>query len=222
MEKKKSKKILKGILIVIAVLIVFLLIHTTRNFIIILNLQDKISEYTDSNNYHIKSVANEKNGVVMTVDYYKKDDKQVIFLERDNNGEITKMSIYDTGERKDMFIDTPGSKIAQLDVKTSLVSMQIYNHLQTESKWQTFLFSMMAKVRSEELNGKDCYRIDNFISSNVLSNDEGNRVFIDKETGLVVKNYTNGTITEREHEFDNVDDWIFVEPDIGEYTLKKD
>ena len=183
MEKKKSKKILKGILIVIAVLILLLLIHTTRNYIIISNLQDKISAYTDSTNYHIKSVANEKIGVVMTVNYYKKDDRQVIFLERDNDGEITKMSIYDNGKRKDMFIDNPDNKIAQLDIDTSLVSMEIYNHLQTESKWQTFLFSMMAKVRSEELNGKDCYRIDNFISSNVLSNDEENRVFIDKETG---------------------------------------
>lgn len=36
-----------------------------------------------------------------------------------------------------------------------------------------------------------------------------------------MKTNENGTTIEKEYEFDNVDDSIFVEPDIGQYTLKE-
>ena len=46
-------------------------------------------------------------------------------------------------------------------------------------------------------------------------------MYIEKDTGLLIKNILNGTITEKEYTFDDVDDAIFTEPDISQYTLKE-
>ena len=46
-------------------------------------------------------------------------------------------------------------------------------------------------------------------------------MYIEKDTGLFVKNIQNGVTTEKEYTFDNVDDAIFIEPDISQYTLKE-
>ena len=45
--------------------------------------------------------------------------------------------------------------------------------------------------------------------------------YIEKDTGLFVKSTDSQTLTEKEYKFDNVDDTIFIEPDISEYTLKE-
>ena len=43
---------------------------------------------------------------------------------------------------------------------------------------------------------------------------------IDKETGLFLQTTETEIITERDYEFYNVKDSIFIEPDISQYTLK--
>ena len=43
----------------------------------------------------------------------------------------------------------------------------------------------------------------------------------DKETGLMYKNINSESTATREYEFENVDDSVFVEPDISQYTLKE-
>ena len=51
MEKKKMvKKVLKIVLIIIAILLVILAIHTIRNYVIVKDLQTKISQYNNSTN----------------------------------------------------------------------------------------------------------------------------------------------------------------------------
>ena len=220
MEKKKIiKNVLKIALIVIAILLVILIIHTIRNYVIVTDLQNKIAEYNDSINYHIKSVVTENNGTIVKMDYYKKDDKQVVFMERMANNEVTKISMYNNGERTDTFIETKDSKIAQLNSGT-IMSVGIYNHLENDSKWQTILGCISAKIKSVDYNGKECYIVKEFMSSTSLTF-EGAETYIDKETGIFVKSIEAGIVNEREYEFNTVDDSIFTEPDISQYTLKE-
>lgn len=220
MEKKKIiKNVLKIALIVIAILLVILIIHTIRNYVIVTDLQNKIAEYNDSTNYHIKSVATENNGTIVKMDYYKKDDKQVVFMERMANNEVTKISMYNNGERTDTFTETKDSKIAQLNSGT-IMSVGIYNHLENDSKWQTILGCISAKIKSVDYNGKECYIVKEFMSSTSLTF-EGAETYIDKETGIFVKSIEAGIVNEREYEFNTVDDSIFTEPDISQYTLKE-
>jgi len=87
----KVKKILKIIGIIFAIALLLLIIHTVRNFIIISDIQGKIAEYSGNNNHHIKIVSTQNNGTIVKTDYYKKDNKKVVFLEREINGEKTKL-----------------------------------------------------------------------------------------------------------------------------------
>lgn len=220
MEKKKIiKNVLKIALIVIAILLVILIIHTIRNYVIVTDLQNKIAEYNGSTNYHIKSVATENNGTIVKMDYYKKDGKQVVFMERNVNNEITKISMYNNGERTDTFTETKDSKTAQLNSGT-IMSVGIYNHLENDSKWQTILGCISAKIKSVDYNGKECYIVKEFMSSTSLTF-EGAETYIDKETGLFVKSTEADIVNERSYEFNMVDDSIFTEPDISQYTLKE-
>lgn len=216
MSKKKIFKILGIILLVV---IAIFLIHTIRNYIIITDLQNKMANYSNSTNYYTKSVATESNGTVVTMEYYKKDKKEALFLERNLNGEISKISMYNNGERTDTFWDNKERKTAQLDSGT-IMGVNIYNFTETDNKWQTFLGSIFANVKSTNYNGKECYIIKGFLSSFSLTS-EGTEIYIEKDTGLYLKTIEGDRTTERKYEFDKVDDSIFVEPDISQYTLKE-
>ena len=215
MSKKKMFMMI-GILLLIIIMI--FLFFTFRKYSIIMGLQDKVSKYANSTNYHIKSCAQEENGVTVSIEYYKKDDKEVIFIERNLNEEITKISMYNNGERTDTFIETKDSKIARLNNGT-VMSMNIINYLETENNWQTFVESMKSKLRQTEYNGKECYVINGFVSLASLTY-EGAEVYLEKDTGLCIKTVEGERVTTREYEFENVEDSIFIEPDIGQYTLK--
>jgi hypothetical protein len=214
----EKKKILKIIGIILLVVIAVFLIHSIRNYVIITNLQNKVSKYVDSTNYHTKYVTTSDNGTNITINYYKKDNKQYISIERELDGEKTKVSMYDNGERRDTFTETKDSKIANLNSGT-ILGIQMLNYFETENNGQTFLWGAQASIKSTEYNGKECYIVKGFVSSMALTYDS-EQAYIDKETGLVVKLVGSNSTSEREYEFDNVDDSIFVEPDIGQYTLQ--
>ncbi len=218
-NKKMLKNVLKAVFIILAILILLFIIHTIRNYVIITDLQNKISPYKDSTNYYIKSVSTENNGTVVTLEYYKKDNRQAVFLERNLNGEINKISMYDNGERTDVFWDNKENKTAQID-SGAFMAVGIYNNLETDNKWQTFLGSISSKVKSANYNGKECYIIKGFLSSTSLTF-EGAETYIDKETGLFVKITEDDIVSEREYEFDKVEDSIFIEPDISQYKMKE-
>ena len=215
----KIKKVLKILGIIVVILIILLLIYTIRNYVIIRNLQNKFSQYSNSSNYYIKSVSTDRDGTIVTTEYYQKDNKQALFIEKNLNGELSKISMYNNGERTDIFWENEENKTAQLDSGTT-ISMDIYNYLETDNNWQTFLGCLTSRIKSTNYNGKDCYLINGFMSSTSLTSEDA-EIYIDKETGLFVKTNESGIVNEREYEFDKVDDSIFEEPDISQYTIKK-
>ena len=215
------KKVLKIVGIIVLVVIVLFLIHTLRNFIIIKGLQDSFSKYETSNNYYIKSIANESENVTMTINYYKKDNNQVTFMERKMNDEIIKVAMYDNGERVDVFTDNGKEKTFRVNTTgSSMPTVEIVNYFHTDNNWQIILMSALARIKKENLNQRECYVLKNVISPDLLYFEDSNNVlYIEKETGLCIKTITGNIITEREYEFDKVDDSIFAEPDISQYKL---
>lgn len=213
-----KKRILKIIGIVLLIIIVVVLIHTIRNYIIITDLQNKVSKYTGSTNFYTKSISTE-NGTKVTIEYYKKDQKEVLKLERDLEGKTAKVTNYNNGERIDTFWDNEEGKTAKLNNSTSFMQINIYNFLETDNKWQTFLGSITAQIKSVECSGKQCYEVKGFLSTTSLT-EKDSKVYIEKDTGLYVKTIGNNRTMEREYEFNNVDDSMFIEPDISQYTLK--
>ena len=73
-------------------------------------------------------------------------------------------------------------------------------------------------TKSTECNGKQCYEVKGSLSTALLT-EKGSKVYIEKDTGLYVKAIGDNMMMEREYEFDNVDDSIFVEPDVSQYSL---
>ena len=47
------------------------------------------------------------------------------------------------------------------------------------------------------------------------------KIYIDKETGILLKNIEEGTVNERKYEFNKVESSIFIEPDVSQYSLKE-
>lgn len=219
----KGKKILKIIGIILLILFVLLLVHTFRNYIIVSSLQNKISKYANSTNYHVKITTygtKEKNDIT-TMNYYKKDDKVVVIAERNMNGEISKISTYNHDNRTDTFIEGKEEKIAQIGERKTGIVVQIYNLLENDTRLQTFLACVFAHIRSEKIDNKECYIVSKYYSNMGWEIEGKNERYIDKETGLLIKNITDDTVTEREFEFNNVSDDVFIEPDIGQYTILK-
>ena len=107
---KKLKKVLKIILIIILILVALILINAIRNYTIVRKLQKNIEEYLQSNNYHIEMTSDIGDNTKLTTNYYKKDDNQLVIMDRNQNGENTKVSMYKTGEKTNVFYDTPTEK----------------------------------------------------------------------------------------------------------------
>ncbi len=210
------KKFLKIGLLVIAIILIIVVIHTVRNFTIITNLQNNIKQYSSSTNYHLKSI-NTGTLDTMTVDYYTKDGKQVVFQERKVNTDISKISIYDNGEKIVSYYDTPTDKIVKLNTP-SLISVSITSYFEgyTDNTMSKIWMSMLLRIRKTEYGGKTCYII------SPLFDKATNVEYIEKDTGLCVKAIMDNETVEKEYEFNNVNDEIFVEPDISQYRVEED
>ncbi len=130
--------------------------------------------------------------------------------------------MYDSGTRIDTFTETKDSKTVKLNSASSMVGAQIIDVFQTDSLWQTFLYSIPARIKTAKIEGKNCYVIKNYLSPYLLYGTNNTEYYIEKETGLVIKTIIDDTTATREYEFDNVDDQIFVEPDVSQYTLRED
>lgn len=221
MEKKKFK-IGKIILIILAIVIFGILIHTIRNIIIISKLQNTFKQYADIDNYHIKVAYDDESSGHTETNYYRKGEKRAFFIVNTNlSGEVVKLLTYDSGKRVDFFTETIEEKNAFLGIESS-PNMGIDNGIMTDNFGQKLLSCFLAKIRSVKYNERDCYEITNFMSANYLYDDETTVSIIDKETALELSRKWNANRTEeRLTEINNVDDSVFVEPNIAEYDIKE-
>lgn len=212
-----KKKVFKIIGLVIVVILILFLIYCIRNFIIIKNLQKNIEQYTSKSEYSIKSISTEENGVVIETQYYRKDNKQKLVLIRKLDNTEYRIESYNNGERTDIFWDNPEKKTAKIN-SGEIMGMNIENNFSFKNIFQTLLYAINNKIDVTEYNGKNCY----VISRRLYKQDEREVLYIEKDTGLVLKSvYANNIVTEKEYSFENIEDDIFTEPDIGQYTINE-
>ena len=218
---KKIKKILKIALLIIVLVIIIIVINTFRKMYIVNNLQSKIETYKSSNNYHILSVGKDAEyNSTTTINTYVKDDRKVMILENKTENDYKKMSLYKNNNKENTYIEAGSTKVAILDTEGNVFIDNINNLLETESKWELFEACLTAKINSCEHNGKKAYKIKNFYSSVMMYEEGKNELIIEKDTGLTLQTIIGNTTTEKTFEFNNVDDNIFIEPDINEYKIE--
>ena len=214
-----KKKIFKTIGILVLIIVILMLLYVIRNTIIVTKLQKNIKEYKSKTNFSIKVTNLTSETSKMTVNYYKKDNKEAVILERNVDENSVKMSFYNNGERKDLFIETNDKKTVQVNTKNQLLGLNITDSLQTDNLWQTILYSSIARIKTEDVNGKECYKVSDFYSPYWMYGEKITEFYIEKDTGLLIKTVIDDEVAVREYSFDDVEDSAFVEPDIGLYTV---
>lgn len=213
-----KKKILKIFLFVILILVLLLIVHTIRNFVILKELQNKSQAYSEVTNFSVASVETRNDNEKFIINYYQKDDKFVRKMERIIDSNSVLVSEYYDNKTLTTFIDTKESKIFRTSEHNNLIPKQQFIAFETENAYQTLVMCLSAKIKSDKYNGKDCYVISEFNNPMVLTNTAESGLYFEKDTGLNVKIVTNDSVVEREFQFNNVDDSIFVKPDISQYT----
>ena len=204
------KKFLKILEIIVLVLIIIDIINTLRNYIIISKLQNKIADYSNSTNYHVKSTSTiTENNVHISIDYYKKDDKSLQVLQRQAENTAT-IKRYGKGEKINTYIVTDENKTMYVESNSVFLYDKISNQLETTELYEKLLRSALSIIYSKKLDGKSCYVVTFF----------NTRLYVEKGTGLLVKNVMPPQYYDYIYEFNNVDDSIFIEPDISEYTIQ--
>lgn len=225
--KKYSNKIKILKTIILAIVLIYVGIIGYK-FIVIKSMQDKIKEYSDITNFHItkKSYCYD---TVITQETFHKDDNYIVRIrsisENRDNREII------STKNGNNYITSGDTKVAALNSMSLVARDKVYNNLETESVWE-FIYGLVfnSRVSSVKCNDKDCYKIDNFKVSGMLYPEYGMCLYIDKETGLIVrveegvpdnngKAYTQ--VSDYKYEFNTVIDEDLKEPDISEYKVQK-
>lgn len=230
MDKKKTK-IWKNILIAILVILVIMIIIVGRKMIILKNLQNKVEQYRDANNYKA-TIRSYYGNSIQIFTTYKMNEKILSILKANADKDIkTTLINYEDNEVKHTFIEAEQEKIAILEGNGLPVSVQIENGLKTQNLWQFITMAIFSDIEPEECNGKQCYKI--YLAYSLSARLDTRKMattYFDKETGLKVREF-NGVseesgeekiniVTDYYYEFGNVKDEDVKEPDISEYTIQ--
>jgi len=217
-------KILKMILLVI--LISFIGIYGYK-FYVIKSMQAKIAEYKDINNFHITKTSYFFN-TISVQESFVKDDNYLVHV-KVMNSDPTKEII--SFKNSNTYMNVGEKKIVFFNSMPIQASEKVYNNLETNSLWELLVGVFTCNITSVKCNDKDCYKIDNFITSELLFPEQGYCVYIEKESGQIIRaeegtrdNETGGIYTQvsdYRYEFNTVTDEDLKEPDISEYEIAK-
>lgn len=225
--KKFSNKlrILKMILLVI--LIAFIGIIGYKVFVI-KGLQGKMENYKDITNFHITKTSYGFQQVVIQEAFHK-DDNYLVHV-RTIGEDTPKREIIST-KNGNNYLTADGNKVAILNSMPIHTPEKVYNYLETENFGEFVAGIFGSHISSVKCNDKECYKIENFRTSDLLFPEQGICVYIDKETGLIVRieegtrSNENGEfytqVTDYKYEFNTVTDEDLKEPDVSEYIIEE-
>ena len=205
-------KLWKKILIIVLILCVILAIVICRKFIIISNLVNESKEYNDKTNYiaivqslqngnvSIAKSYNKDGNVLTTLKTYGKDiqeERGLIKYEKDNE----KVAVVYNGQEKVAIINQP-----------VLATINIVNVYSTFNDFLPRLqFAIMSKITTDNYDNIECYLIE-------LNNW---KMWVEKDTGLVLREVNGGMVSERFYEFDSVKDEDIIKPDISDCKIQE-
>lgn len=228
--EKKEMKIWRKILIIILIIVVLFIIGTARKMIIIRRLQSKMEKYESADNYCV--TIYEYQGTNLQINTtYKKNTKSLSKVKSLSENSNRTLVSYNDDKVSHVYFDVPGSKLAILDGNGLPGPIQIQNELETQNLWQFIVRAIKSSIKTEQCNGKECYKIQvGCFDILCFDNHENDVCYFDKDTGLKVREF-NGTVGDGEnkinvvldyqYEFDIVKDEDLKEPDISEYTIQE-
>lgn len=225
--KKYNKKITILKFILLTILVIFILV-LGRRATIMLQMSNKARESKKVDDYFCSYYLYDS-GSVTTIYSYVKENEFLRELIYSNNYESNyKITEYCNGSSSNYYIENSDSeKIAMLNSeKEGILPIKIedYCFLEKDSSIKTFLRNVfMSSVKTVKCNDKECYYFSNIVSSSLGMGE----IYVDKETGLIVRAIINGTgvqstISDFTYNFNTVNDESLKEPDISEYKIVSD
>lgn len=205
-------KLWKKILIVVLILCAILVICIVRKFIIIRNLVNESKEYANKTNYYAV-VQSLQNGNVSIIKSYKKDGNYLTTWKtygkdiQDERGLIRykkdseEIGIIQSGQEKIAILN--GSVLGEVNV------VNIFSTL--NNTMQQLQVAIMSRITTDNYDNMECYLIelDNW------------KMWVDKDTGLIVRDINGGIVAERFYEFDIVKDEDIIKPDISDCKIQE-
>ena len=216
MEKKKMK-LWKKILLVILVVFVIFSIFVLRNYIIISKLENVSQNTSIKTNYIANIYSLQNNSTNITKSYNKNGNyltsMQVYSTEFEN---LRKFTIYKNSNEEIGIIQSGDTKIAILNGNMLGGSVQLntfmgFGNEYNMNVWEKLILSVTSKITTDECNNKDCYLVEI----------PHWKMWVDKETGLLVRDINGGMVTERFYEFDAVKDEDISKPDISDCKIQE-
>lgn len=201
-EKSNSKIFVffKWMLIINIIIIVLFIIWTMRNFIILNELSEKGKiRNIDDNVYTKRTLVNESQ--VWKTEKFLLGDKALlknICIDIDSGNVILNSISYFEGNKKtDYFITGDNEKIyttsSTKGVEDVFEDATYRKVLSFENLWHLIKSSAAARIKSVKCNGIECYKISGKCLG--LENNDGEVYwYIDKETGLFVREYGRNSV----------------------------
>ena len=229
-------KILKFILL--GILLIFLFSYI-RKVIILVGLNNKSNEYTNSSNCYMKTINFTSAAEIMTtLENYKKDGKYIRKIKSLSESSKVSTTEYYNGENLNVYNEIELEKKDGEDVlrKTASLNSDKYfiyepiipNVIDIRHPIRFIGMPIFSTISSEKCNGKDCYRIVLYS----FGENDGTIYYIEKETGLLLRSIGVSSmyakvdgekydmITDYQYEFNVVIEEDFIEPDIREYDIE--
>jgi len=213
MENKKMK-LWKKILIIVLLLFVIFAIGVVRKFVIITNLVNESKEYADKTNY-FAVIQSLQNGNVSILKSYNKDESYLTTMKvyGKEMQEERGLTVYEKNNEKIGIIQAGQEKIAFLD-GVSMGKIIVANMFASyEDTMQKLEFAIQSRITTDNYVDTECYLIE-------LDKYDNWKMWVDKETGLIIREINGGFVTERFYEFDNVKDEDITKPDISDCKIQ--
>ena len=205
-------KLWKKILIILLILLAILTIFTVRKFIIIKNLVNESKEYASKTNY-FAVVQSLQNGNVSMLKSYHKDGNYLTIIRTYGKGiqDERGLTRYKKDNEEIGILQSGQEKIAILDGSV-LGEVNVVNIFSTlDNTMQQLQFAIMSRITTDNYGNVKCYLIelDNW------------KMWVEKDTGLVIREINGETVAERFYEFDIVKDEDIIKPDISDCKIQE-
>mgnify|MGYP005760906743 FL=1 len=181
------QKIFKAVLLVIAILIAIYCVFISRNILILNSIQSKARQYIDLKNYSYETTGNLTDGYTSEFKFSKKDD--ITRTEATYFSDTEKSFIIWRNKNENQGILVYPKQQEAIETTFEQSDFGVGNFpIQLAFAGDTIkLLAFSSIISSEEVNGKDCY---------VIQISQNSKKWVDKETGLVLKEEINGMTTE--------------------------
>lgn len=207
-----KNKVLKIILIFILIILVLFIINLFRKAFIIDKFSRKFDEYQDATNFYAKIKFDDsaeelwrKDNIGITK-YIKDNDERMMYVNGDEIWTLTNTENSDGNK----------TKIAvKMKNETSYPFLPILEDgtLYSENFWQALFVSLTARVSTEMVDEKECYKV---------YFQEDFQIFINKEDYFKIKEINTGTTKEVvEYKLNCVTDSDIEFPNLDGYEIKE-